>query len=123
MQRAPADQVNVQMKNRLPRARSHIQHGAVAIFNGPLPRDVRSSKMTAPDELRIFRRGFLQSWNMFFGDDQHVRWPLRIQIFKGKCVLVFIDFFRWYFATNDAAEQAVRHKSVSPRLELRSSGK
>ena len=104
LQRAPADQVHMQMKNRLAGARAHIQHGAVAIFNRPLPCNVRGSQMTTSDQLRIFRRCFLQASNMSFRNDQHVGRPLRVQIFKGKSVLVFVDFSGWHLAANNAAE-------------------
>jgi len=47
LQRAPADQVYVQMKDRLSGAWAHIQHRAVAIFNRPLACNVRRRQMTA----------------------------------------------------------------------------
>ena len=48
--------------------------------------------MTAANYLSLFWRGFFQTGDMFFGDDQYVRRTLRIQIFKSKSVVVFIDF-------------------------------
>src|SRR5208337_2396779 len=53
MQRAPADQVHMQMKYRLPRARAHVHHCAVAIFNRPLPGNLRGGEVTAPQQLRV----------------------------------------------------------------------
>jgi hypothetical protein len=41
---------------------------------------------------------------MFLGDDQNVGWALRVQIFKGKRVLVFKNFPGRHFAANNAAE-------------------
>src|SRR5450759_20048 len=104
LQRAPANQVHMQMENRLARARAHVQHRAVAIFNRPLPGNVRGRQVTASHQLRVFRRRFLQASNMFFREDQHVGRALGVQIFKGKRVLVFIDFLGWHFAANDTAE-------------------
>ena len=47
LQRAPADQVHVQVKDRLAGARAHVQHRAVAIFNRSLPCDVRCREVAA----------------------------------------------------------------------------
>jgi hypothetical protein len=60
--------------------------------------------MTASQQLRVFCRGFLQAGNMSFRDDQDVGRALRVQIFKGKNVLIIVDFPAWYFAANDPAE-------------------
>jgi len=94
----------MQMKNRLPGARTYVQHSAVAILNRTLSRNVRSCKVAASHQFRIFSGGFLQAGNMFLGDDQHVRRTLWVQILKGKSVLVFKNFLRWNFASNNAAE-------------------
>ncbi len=94
----------MQMKNRLPRTRTHVQPRAVAIFNRPLSSDVRSRQVTAPHQFRVFRHRFLQARDMFLGDNQDVSRALWVQIFKGKRVLVFVNFLGWHFAANNPAE-------------------
>jgi hypothetical protein len=44
---------------------------------------------------------------MFFGDDEDVGGGLRVDVFEGEDVVVFVDFFGGDFATEDAAEEAV----------------
>src|SRR5437660_5747930 len=106
------------MKNRLARSRPHIQHRAVAIFNRPLPCNLSRHQVTTPDQLRVFRHGFLQARNMFLRDDQDVGRALRVQIFKGKNMFVFIDFLGGHFAANDPAEQTIRHQLSLPSLGI-----
>jgi hypothetical protein len=114
--------MHVQMKNRLPGARTHIQHRSVAVFDRPLARNAGGCQMTATDYFGIIGGGFLQSGDMLFRDNKHVRRTLRIQIFESKGVIVFVNLLGWDFASYDAAEKTVRHELVSYRLGLRSSG-
>ena len=104
LQRAPADQVHMQVKNRLAGARAHVQYRAVAIFNRPLPRNLRRCQVAASHQFGVFCRGFLQASDVSFGDDQHVGRALGVQIFKSKRVLIFVNFLGRNFAANNAAE-------------------
>jgi len=103
-QRASADQVNVQMKNGLSRAWSHVEHGAISVLDRTVARNLCRRQVAAPYQLRVFGRGLFEAGNVSFRDDQHVRRSLRIQIFKSKRVFVFKDFFGWHFAANNPTE-------------------
>ena len=52
-------QMNVQMKYRLARSRSYVEHGAVALFNLSLARNFCCGQMAAPDDFGIACLGFL----------------------------------------------------------------
>jgi hypothetical protein len=104
VQRAPADEVYVQMKNRLPGSWTNIQYGAVTFFDRPLPGDVSGGKMTPSQQFRVFGSRFFQTRYVFFRDNQNVSRALRIQIFESKGVLVFVHFLGRHFAANDAAK-------------------
>src|SRR5439155_6536990 len=94
----------------------HIQYSAITVFNSTLPRDVRGREVAATHDLSLFQGRFLQTANMFLGNYQHVRRSLGVDVFKGKGVLVFVDFLRRYFAANDATEQAIVHKNLQCRV-------
>jgi len=98
------------MKHRLPGARTDIEHRAISVFDGALAGNLSSRKMATSDEFGIFGRGFLQSRDVFLGDDQNVRRALRIEVFEGKRVLVFKDFLGRHFTTNNATEKTIGHK-------------
>ena len=48
---------------------------------------------------------------MFLRDYEHVGGRLRIDVFKGKRVLILKDFLGGNFSFNDAAKQAIVHKA------------
>jgi hypothetical protein len=104
LQGAASDEVHVQMKDRLTGARADIQYGAIAVFDRAFAGDVGGGEMTASDQFGIFGCGFLEAGNMFFGDDENVSRALGMQVFEGKRVLIFVDFFGGDFAANDSAE-------------------
>ena len=104
MQRAPADQVHVQVEHGLSGPLPDVQHGTVAILNRPLSGNVRRGEEATANEFRVFRLGFLQARNMFFGKDQHVGRALGVDIFKGERVLVFVNFLGGNFTTDNTAE-------------------
>lgn len=45
---------------------------------------------------------------MLLRDHEDMRGRLRLYVFESENVLVFMNFFRWNFAANDAAEEAIR---------------
>ena len=104
MQRAPANQVHVQVEHGLSGPLPDVQHGTVAILNRPLSGDVRRSEEAKSNEFRVFRLSLLQARDVFFGKDQHVRRALGVDIFEGERVLVFINFLRGNFTTDNTAE-------------------
>ena len=112
MQISPAQQVHVQVKNGLPGTRPDVEHGSVAILDAALACDVGGGELAVADELGILGHRFFQPANVFFGNDQHVRRGLRIDVVEGVGMFVFVNFLGGYFPANDAAEQAVVHDTV-----------
>ncbi|OLE90553.1 MAG: hypothetical protein AUF79_10000 [Crenarchaeota archaeon 13_1_20CM_2_51_8] len=99
------------MEDGLACSLANVEHGAIAIFNAALAGNVRSSQMASANCIGILARSFFQPANVFFGNDQHMRRRLRIDVLKCKRVLVFIDFFGGNFSTNNTAEQTIFHES------------
>src|SRR5207244_13244315 len=97
------------MEDGLARSLPDVEHGAIAIFNAALAGNVRSSQMASANCVGIFTRGFFQSTNVSFGDDQHMRRRLGIDVLECKRVLVFIDFLCANFSTNNTAEKTIFH--------------
>ena len=77
---------------------------SLAILNRALSCNVGRGEVAESNEFRVFCLGFLQAGNMFLGNDQHVGWTLRVDIFKGEGVHVFINFLGGDFAAKNAAE-------------------
>src|SRR6476646_1047787 len=64
--------------------------------------------MTAPDDLSVALLRFLQPREMSFRNDQNVGRSLRVDIFKRKHVLVFINLLGWNLTAKNTAEKTVR---------------
>jgi hypothetical protein len=103
----PTEQMHVQMKNRLSGAGANIEHGAVSVFNVALAGDLRGGQVAAANDLGVSGLRFFQSSEMPLGNDENVCRSLRINIFKCKDMLVFVNFFSGNLAANDAAEKAI----------------
>ena len=63
LQVPPPEQVDVQVKNRLPSAEADVQHGPVAILYAAPACDIGGSQLAVADQLGILSYGFLQSAN------------------------------------------------------------
>ncbi len=105
----PSDEVDVQVENRLSRIGTDVEHSAVSVFDATLARNLRGREMAAADQLGFFRGGFFQSANVFLGNHEHMRGPLRIDVLKSKGVIVFVNLLGGNLAAHDAAKQAVSH--------------
>src|SRR2546426_8157996 len=75
------------MEDGLACSLANVEHGAIAIFNAALAGNVRSSQMASANCIGILARSFFQPANVFFGNDQHMRRRLRIDVLKCKRVL------------------------------------
>jgi len=95
------------MEDRLARTWAHVQDGAVALLDVPLASDMGGSQVAAANQFRVFGPSLLQSCKMFLGNHQHVRGRLRLDVLKREDILVFVDFFRWNLAADDAAEKTI----------------
>src|SRR2546427_11057157 len=104
------------MEDGLARSLPDVEHGAIAIFNAALAGNVRSSQMASANCVGIFTRGFFQSTNVSFGDDQHMRRRLGIDVLECKRVLVFIDFLCGNFSTNNRAEKTIFEARFSLKM-------
>lgn len=99
--------MHVQVKDGLARTGPNVQHGSVTLLDSSLPRDLCRRQVTAPDDLGIAFLRFFQPGKMSFGNDQHMRRRLRIDILKRKNVLVFVNFLRGNLSVNNPAEKAI----------------
>jgi hypothetical protein len=118
MQRPPSQQVHVHMKHRLSRARTHIEHSPIAVFNRALPGNLRRRQMTLAHQIGVFGLRFFQAGNVFLGNDQHMSWGLWVDIVKGQRVFVLIHFLRRYLTTNNATKQTISHSAVFHPVEI-----
>ena len=110
-----AQEVDVEMKYRLPRARTHIQHGPVSLLDVPLARNLGCRQVAASDRFGIFGLCFLQSGKVLLGDDKYMRRSLRVDVFKGQYVGVLVNLLSRNLAAKNAAEEAVA-RGVGHRL-------
>src|SRR3954468_23196515 len=99
----------MEMEHALSRAGTDVVDRPVSIFDLALARELRRDQLAVAEDLRVLRLGFLQSDHVFFGDDQHVRGRLRIDVLEGEGSLVFVDLLRGDLAGDDLAEQTVAH--------------
>jgi hypothetical protein len=116
-QRSTAQQMNVQVKHRLPRAGANVQHSSIPALNLAVTRDLRRGKVTASDDLCVGSFRFFQSGEMPLGNNQNVSGRLRLNIFKGENVFVFINFLGGNIAANDATKKTIGigHIESSPK--------
>jgi hypothetical protein len=100
-------EVDVEMKYRLPRSRTYVKHGPVSLLDVPLARNLGRRQVAAADHFRIFGLCFLQSSKVLLGDDQHMSGSLWVDVFKGQYVRVLVNLLGGNLAAENAAEEAV----------------
>jgi hypothetical protein len=83
--------MNVQVEDRLPGARSHIQHRPVSVLDIALVSDSSCREVTMSDDFGIAFLGFFESREMSLGNDQHMCGRLRIDIFESEHLRVFMN--------------------------------
>ena len=93
MQRAPAQQMQMQMKDGLPCVRANVKDRAISFFETALFRELRRGQVQSADDLGILRLRLFQAGHVSLGNDQDVRRRLRVDVAEGEGVLIFIDFF------------------------------
>src|ERR1700730_1172508 len=104
---AASQEMDVEMKHRLPRARTHVHHGPVSLFDVALARDLGRCQVTSTDHFGVLSLRLFQPGKMFFRNNQHMRRRLGIDVFKGKHIFVLVDFLRGNLAAKNAAEKAI----------------
>jgi hypothetical protein len=97
----------VEVKNGLASAGADVEDGAVSLLDIALTGDLGGGEVAAADEFGVGGLGLLQSGKMFFGNDENVRGCLRVDVFEGEDVVVFVNFLGGNFAAEDAAEEAI----------------
>ena len=97
----------MEMKYRLPRSRTHIQHGPISLLDVPLTRNLGRRQVTAADHFGIFGLRLFQASKMLPGNDQHMRRRLGVDVLEGQHVLVLVNFLGRNLAAENAAEEAV----------------
>ena len=82
----------MEVEDGLSRAGPDVKDGAISVLDFALAGDLRGGEMAATDDFRVRGFGFLQSREMPFRNDENVRRSLRIDVFKGENVVVFMNF-------------------------------
>jgi len=99
----------MQVKNRLPRAGTDVEHSPVAILDAALACDISGGEVAVADQFGILCRRLFQSADVLFGNHQHMGRSLRINIVKRIRVFVFVHFLGRYFPAYDSAKQTIVH--------------
>jgi len=103
---AARKQVNVKMKHRLAPVTVSVDHDAIAVVGKTLfTSDARSCQEKLAQFFRI--GSFVQRIDMLAGYHQDVRRRLRVKVIKRDAFFVLVNAFRWDFARNYLAENAV----------------
>ena len=98
------------MENGLSGTGADVKDSAVSLLDVALAGDLGGGQVAASNDFGVRGLGLLQSCKVFFGNDQDVCGGLRIDVFKGEDMVVFVNFFCGNLATDDAAEKAVGGK-------------
>ena len=103
---AARKQVNMKMKYRLTAVTISVDHDAIAVFSKTLFTSYASG---SKKKIAQFRRigSFVQRIDMLAGYHQDVRRRLRVKVIKRDAFFVLVNAFRWDFARNYLAENAV----------------
>ena len=108
----------MEVEDGLSGAGANVEDGAVSLLDVALAGDLGGGEMAAADQFGVGGFGLFQSREMSFGNDEHVRGCLRVDVFKGEDVIVFVNLLGGNFSTNDAAEEAagscIGHKFTFP---------
>jgi len=97
----------MEVEDGLSGAGADVEDGAVSVLDLALAGDLRCGQMTAADDFGIGRLGFFQSRKMSLWNDENVGGCLRVDVFEGEDVVVFVNFLGRNFAADDAAEETV----------------
>jgi hypothetical protein len=107
---AAANEVDVHVEDGLAGFGPDIEHGSVAVFNTALAADLGGHQMESADHFGVFVMGFLQASDVCLRNDQNVCGRLRIDVFEGDCMRVFVNLLGGDFALDDSAEETVSHR-------------
>jgi hypothetical protein len=110
MKLSSAQDVNMQVKDRLAGFRVRIDNSSVsgsvnALLSGHAP---HNGHHVAEKHL-VLLQAVIERNNMFSRDDQQVNRSLGVDIMKGDAVLVFIGYLRRHFMRRHTAENTSGH--------------
>lgn len=115
MERAPAECMDVKVKNRLAGALACIDDRPIAPrLHAALPRQLRGDREEVANEMLLIRAHSRKRLQMCSGHNKKMlrrRWP---DVFKRDGAFVFINLLGGQAAANDLAEYAFRHDVDSP---------
>src|SRR5579859_1657839 len=112
--RPAAQQMQMQMQNRLPRAAAVVQHRAIAFLQIQLASQLRSNELYLPQYRLLFRARFAQRSEMLTRANQNMRRCLRADILKSKNFIILIHHLRRNPLRRYFAKQAIRAHSFPP---------
>src|SRR6266849_4415276 len=98
----------MQMENRLAGAAAVVDDRTIAGEQTELCGQLRGEQLQLAEERLVAGLGVVQRREMFSRTNENVRGCLRIDVFKGEHVVIFIDELRGNLLRADFAEQAVR---------------
>src|SRR5258708_28131753 len=110
-----SQQMDMEMKHRLPRSRTHVEHGPVSLLDIPLAGNLGGGQVAAADHFGVLGLRFLQAGKMFLRNHQHMRGRRGIDVFKGENIRILVNFRCRDLAAEYAAKKAVG-REVSHRL-------
>jgi hypothetical protein len=90
---ASAEQVDVQVEDRLSGARPDVQDCAISSFDIALASNHGRGKMTAADDFGVCAFCFFQSGKMALRNYQYVGWGLGMDVIKGEDMFVLVNLF------------------------------
>jgi len=109
----------MEVEDGLSGAGADVEDCAVSVFDVPLAGDLRGDELASANDFCVVGLGLFQSRKMFLGNDENMGGRLRMNIFEGKDVIVFVNLLGGKLTTDDAAEKAiyagVSHWSVHRR--------
>ena len=104
---APAQNVQVDMVNRLARSRVHVEHGAVAfLMDIGLHRQFLGNLKHFANERIIFGRQLIQGWNVLLRSDQKVHRRLRPKVLECHDEVILMYKFRRCIVSDNSAKEA-----------------
>ena len=119
MHRPSAQQVYMQMIDRLPSIAARVDHSAIAVMQAILARDFsRSPKQMAQHYTMLLDR-LSKRADMLSRHNQHMHWSLRIDIRKRDAQVILIDTLRRNASFNNPAKEAA-HSPSSVRQHFQS---
>jgi hypothetical protein len=112
--------MHMEVEDGLSGARTDVEDGAVSVFDVALAGNLRGDEMAAANDFCVAGLGLFQTRKVFLGNDENMRGRLRVNVFEGEDVIVFVNLLRGEFAPDDAAEKAIgtgfRHRREVNRL-------